>query len=201
MGNGVLKIGAQAFFNVSSFTEVTLPETLQGVYCFQNTGMKTVNMGAMTSLPEGVFLNCTLETVNFDGTQEQFNAMKAACDSGTQGVLDGAYIVCSDGTIGTMPHPTIQAANVGNTTCWTAAVVNVEYSFDVANLNLFSYTGAGTMRYEISFGGVPAEMNGSTFTFTFTETGTIEGVITAYDGDEDLVGVTRTDLKVIVNAA
>ena len=204
MWDGVMEIKNQAFFNVASLTEVTFPPVgLNGSYCLHGSGVKTVNMGAMTSLPEGVFLNCTLETVNYGGTQEQFNAMKAACDSGTQSILTDATIVCTDGTI--TPPVIFEVSRTDTPICFMGAIWGVEYTWDFAPLNLFKYTGKETLRYTVKIGDDYATMNGSSFTYTFdksktydlTSDGNVICTVTAYAGEADQTGISTTVCVVV----
>lgn len=86
--------------NMKGVEIMTLPRQLQeiGNTAFQQCSFKIINIpGTLTKIGKDAFtLNNNLTTINFDGTQAQWNAITR---DDSDGIKAGVKVVCTDGTI------------------------------------------------------------------------------------------------------
>ena len=101
IGNSVTSIGNGAFRNCTSLTSITIPDSVTSIgdYAFYGcSSLTSITIGnGVTSIGKEAFAQCYyLDTINFEGTIEQLNAITKGKDWNVYGPC---RIVCTDGTI------------------------------------------------------------------------------------------------------
>lgn len=93
---GITSIGAYAFESQGGITEVVIPDGVKSIEmgAFRFTSISTVTIpSSVTEIAMGAFYDCPLQTVNYGGSEEQWNAISISPDYNDD--LLNANIICS----------------------------------------------------------------------------------------------------------
>lgn len=97
LGSSVANIGASAFVNCG-FESIKIPDSVVniGQNAFKGSKLKGINVGSgVQSIGAQVFEGCPITTINYDGTQDSWNAIKKAAYWDMANVEDQSTIRCT----------------------------------------------------------------------------------------------------------